>query len=80
MVDYSQYVQPETWPVAPHLVGWTFVGRLEEGGHVTIYGAETHNGAWAVGRHALVNVPTNIAFEVGNAIDAYCGACRKLIG
>lgn len=83
MADYSQYIQPEAWPVAPHLIGWTFTNPVAVKGQidrVTIYGAESHNGAWAVGRHALVNVPTDVAFEVGNAIDAYCEACRKLIG
>ena len=55
----------QTWPVTPHLIGWTSTDHPKEDGYVTIYGAETHNGAWAVGPHALVDVPTNVALEVG---------------
>ena len=78
--NYDEYIRPEVWPVAPHLIAWVYTGRASTSASTTIRGAESQNGARSERTHVLCVVPTRDAPSAIAAIEAYCDACRKLIG
>ena len=78
--NYDKYVRPKVWPIPAGAVGYLAEGRNLPDGMVEIrcVGKLYHEFAGRV--FILDVVPREHAQGAIAAIDAYCRACRKLIG
>ena len=78
--NYDKYIRPEVWPIPARAVGYLFEGRNLPGGMVEIRCAG-NLGELVAGRMFVLDVvPRGHAQRAITAINAYCQACRKLIG
>lgn len=78
--NYGEYIRPEVWPIPVEAVGLVIGGRYLPGGMVEIRAIGTLYNHYAGRAYILDVAPREHAYEVMDAIDAYCNAYRKLIG
>ena len=78
--NYDKYVRPEVWPIPAEAVVYLVEGRNLPGGMVEIRCVGDIYTEFAGRSYILDAVPREHAQGAIAAINAYCQACRKLIG
>ena len=78
--NYDKYVRPEVWPVPARAVGRWVEGRNLPGGTAEIRCVGELYSEFAGRIFILDVVPHEHVRGAIAAINAYCQACRKLIG
>lgn len=78
--NYDKYVRPEVWPIPARAVGYLVEGRNLPSGTVEIRCVGSLYSEFAGRSYILDVVPRERVRGAIATIDAYCQACRKLIG